>query len=436
MTRKHLWMPELLGKIRDQFKKIKDPIKRATESTIPLTDCLMSGIAVFQLKYPSLLQFDEDARNDEVIKSNLRTLFQIQKAPSDTYMRERLDIVNPEYLQRGINTVITQLQRAKVLEDYIHFNDTYLVPIDGTGYFSSHDIHCEHCCEKHHKDGTITYHHNALSCVITHPAYKPVFPLAVEPIIKQDGIAKNDCEINAGKRLITKIRTAHPHFKITVLLDNLYTNGPFIKELKTANMHFIITATATGNPHLFDAYKHSKPTEVTRIRDGVQEVYKFTHNLPINDTHHDELVNFVEYSETKNGKIIYRSSWITDHKLTKENIFSFVQAARCRWHIENETFNTLKNQGYHFEHNFGHGNTHLSTVMMMLMFIAFAVDQVQEATSKYFQQALQKTKRKMYLWKKLTSIFLNFLIDSWETLYRVIFEPKNPYAARSMLLSP
>ena len=38
---------------------------------------------------------------------------------------------------------------------------------------------------------------------------------------------------------------------------------------------------------------------------------------------------------------------------------------RARWKIENETFNTLKNQGYHFEHNYGHGEQHLSVVFVM-----------------------------------------------------------------------
>lgn len=436
MTRKHLWMPELLGKIRDKFKKVKDPIKRRTKDTIPLEDCLMSGTALFQLKYPSLLQFDTDVREKSLIKGNLKALFGVDQAPCDTYLRERLDEVNPDDLQPGLNTIITQLQRAKILESYRYLDNSYLIAMDGTGYFASHEIHCDNCCEKHHKDGTVTYHHNALSCVITHPDYKQVFPVSIEPIIKKDGATKNDCEINAGKRLIKKIRQSHPHLKVRMLLDALYVNGPFIKELKSANMGYIITATEKGNKYLFDAYKNSNIKKVTRIRDGITEIYEFAHDLPINDTHYDLMVNFVQYNEIKDDKIIYRSSWVTDYKINPNNIFNFVDAARCRWSIENETFNTLKNQGYHFEHNFGHGYKNLSTIMVFLMFIAFAVDQVQEATSEYFARALIKEKRKSYLWRKIKSLFLNFIIDSWETLYRVIYEPINPYTAKSMLSSP
>jgi len=63
----------------------------------------------------------------------------------------------------------------------------YLLPIDGTGIFYSEKIHCKQCCEKHHKDGRITYYHQMLAAVLVHPDQKEVFPLCPEPILKQDG---------------------------------------------------------------------------------------------------------------------------------------------------------------------------------------------------------------------------------------------------------
>jgi hypothetical protein len=44
-------------------------------------------------------------------------------------------------------------------------------------------------------------------------------------------------------------------------------------------------------------------------------------------------------------------AWVTDLTITEENAPTLVAGGRARWKIENETFNTLKNQGYHFEHN-------------------------------------------------------------------------------------
>ncbi len=75
---------------------------------------------------------------------------------------------------------------------------------------------------------------------------------------------------------------------------------------------------------------------------------------------------------------------MTNLKVTDENVFEIMRGGRARWRIENETFNTLKNQGYHFEHNFGHGYKNLSVVFAMLMMLAFLVDQVQQIASQLF----------------------------------------------------
>ena len=74
--------------------------------------------------------------------------------------------------------------------------------MDGTGYFSSSKVHCDHCCRKRHRDGRITYYHQLLGAVLVHPRQREVFPLAPEPILKGDGARKNDCERNAAKRLL------------------------------------------------------------------------------------------------------------------------------------------------------------------------------------------------------------------------------------------
>ena len=93
-----------------------------------------------------------------------------------------------------------------------------------------------------------------------------------------------------------------------------------------------------------------------------------------------------------------------------------MRAGRARWKIENETFNTLKNQGYHFEHNFGHGNKHLATVFSHLMMLAFLVDQIQQRCCQLFKLALTVAERKLYFWRKLRQMFDGFQIDSWEAL--------------------
>ena len=178
ITRKHLHLPGLLERSRMGFKKIPDPLKGKTQ--YPLVNCLMSGLALFGLKYPSLLQFDENSHGVKRIEHNLKMLYGIDPVPSDTYFRERLDLVEPEQLQRSINRIIAQLQRAKVLEQFRYLDDYYVLSIDGTGYFSSFDIYCESCCVKKHRDGTVTYYHQMLAAVLTVALVITAVMLAVE----------------------------------------------------------------------------------------------------------------------------------------------------------------------------------------------------------------------------------------------------------------
>ena len=113
-------------------------------------------------------------------------------------------------------------------------------------------------------------------------------------------------------------------------------------------------------------------------------------------------------------------SWITDLAITRENARHLVRGGRARWKIENETFNTLKNQGYHYEHNFGHGQQHLSVVFALLMMLAFLVDQTQQLCCGLFQAVLSKAGSKRVLWEQLRSHFEHFTFRSLRHLYEVM----------------
>lgn len=420
VVRKHLSVPGLLERIRSQYKKISDP---NPQSAYGMVDCLMSGIALFGLKYASLLQFDKDARNEERLAYNLKSLYGVKKVPSDTYFRERLDPVDAKDLQRGINRIVAQLQRGKVLECYRYLDDYLLVAIDGTGYFSSHEIRCENCCVKQHRDGRQTYYHQMLSAVIVNPRQRQVFPLMLEPIVKQDGAKKNDCEHNALKRLLINLRRAHPHLKLVVTLDGLYADGVIIKLLQTLDIRFIVTAHEKDLKYCYEFY-HASPQETQTIcQEKTELMLSWGSGLPLNDTHHDCQVNLLrceEVTRKKRGLHTKKFAWITDLMLRKQTAKTIMEGGRARWHIENETFNTLKNQGYQFEHNFGHGYQNLSVVMAYLMMTAFLIDQVQEFACKHFQAALKKSGRLKYLWERIRCYFFICFIDSWEQLYAAI----------------
>jgi hypothetical protein len=417
-VRKGLSADALYQRLRQGFEKISD--HRGRKCPISLADALMSACAMFALKDPSLLTFEE-RRND----ANLRNLFGIAQVPSDTHLREILDPVEPRQLRPLFNDVFRQLQRGKALEPFVFYKGCYLLSLDGTGYFSSSAIHCDSCLEKvNSQTGEVTYQHQMLGAVLLHPQQRAVIPLAPEPIEKQDGSEKNDCERNAAKRLLRHIRQEHPHLKLIVVEDGLASNAPHIRELQKTNMHFLLGAKPGDHPFLFDhvlaAFEADRVTTICWTEGEVLCEISFLNGLPLNEANQDLQINFLQYGEYGPDGQQRTWTWVTDLEISRRNARWLVQGGRCRWKIENETFNTLKNQGYHFEHNYGHGKQNLSVVFALLMMLAFLVDQVQQLCCPLFQAVWKKAGTKRALWERLRSHFWHFLFQSIEHLYQVM----------------
>ena len=416
----HLSAPVLLSQARKAFEKVPDSRRYGQQFSLP--DVLMSGLAVFGLKFPSLLKFDEQ-RNEARIRANLKSLYGVEKAPCDTQLREILDRVNPAELRTPFIQINQRLLEHHLLEGFRYLGG-FLISIDGTGQFFSPRISCPECCVRHHRNGEVGYYHQLLAAVMIHPDQKQVLPLFPEAITHQDGETKNDCELNASKRLVKQLREAFPDGPLRVVEDSLFANGPHIKLLKNLKIGYIISVKPDGQESLFEEVKKRV------LKNGCEEFevlgddkilrgYRWINDIPLNKSHPDLQVNFLDYWEIRDGKE-FNFSWVTEIKLTKDNVELVMKGGRSRWHIENQTFNTLKNQDYEFEHNFGHGKQHLATVFVMLMVLAFLIDQVQEYGCAFFQAARQRFHSRTSLWIKMKGLFTEFFIESWEALWRAI----------------
>ena len=148
--------------------------------------------------------------------------------------------------------------------------------------------------------------------------------------------------------------------------------------------------------------------------------------LSLNESNQDLKVNVLEYHEVnKKDNKMQVFVWVTDLEITESNVYEMMKAGRVRWKIENETFNTLKNQGYHFEHNFGHGHKNLSEVFAMLMTLAFLVDQIQQIVCPLVREILTIDNCKKRLWNSMRSIFDCYVIHSMEEVFRLIVRIKS-----------
>ena len=170
-------------------------------------DCLMSGLEIFFFKLPSMLQFDVLNHEEPTLRANLRVLFGIEQVPSDSTLRRRHDAVDPKHVHRVLRTTIGWLRRHRMLEPFraTALGDRVPLLIDGTHYFTPTKVHCNHCLERKPRNGEIGYNHAGLGAVVAHPDVPQVLPVAAEAIVRVDGATKQDCELNAFQRLLSRL---------------------------------------------------------------------------------------------------------------------------------------------------------------------------------------------------------------------------------------
>ena len=421
-VRKHLNADSLFSIVRKDFQKIPD--RRADNTKISLDDALMSALAMFQLKDPSLLAFDRRRQEEP---ENLHTVFGIKTIPCDSQMRTLLDPLALSSLRSPFCSVFRQVQRGKDFEKMAFYDGHYLLSGDGTGYYSSSKVSSPYCLSKKSKNGEILYYQQMYAASFVCPGCKVVIPTFPEIIIQQDGSTKNDCERNAAKRYYEKFRQEHPHLKVIVIEDGLSSTGPHIRDLKRLNLRFILGAKPGDHESLFTQLKQAAEdgtaTEIDmRDPDDREKMhfFRFVNQVPLNKSNPDLLINVLEYWQIDKDEKITKFSWVTDISITEENVFQLMKAGRARWKVENETFNTLKNQGYNLGHNYGLGKKNLSAVFTILMMLAFLIDQVQQLSCWLFQDALQKTQSKRNMWEKIRGFFYNYRVESMETILRSI----------------
>jgi hypothetical protein len=418
-------MDKEISKLKELFLGVEDT--RAKNSSHKLSDILMSGFAMFNLKHSSLLSFEQQ---NEVEKANLKEIFGIEKICSDAQLRKVLDTVNPDFIRKNFSEKFHELEQNGFISRYgyqIGSKKYLILSSDGVQHFSSKKCNCNKCLTKKHRNGSITYHHNMLCCALVHPDYREVFVMDAEPILNEDGAKKNDCELNAAKRLFDNIETKYARsiekYNFLLVEDALYANQVHIESVLEKGMNFLINVKPGSHKNLFSQYEKKKEKNQIKkykiIKKGITHIFEYMNSVLLNGSTTMK-VNFLHYTQIdkKGKKTVF--TWVTNLALNKRNVFKLMRAGRARWKIENETFNTLKNLGYHFEHNYGHGKDHLSTMFAFLMLLAFLVDQIVQISCHIFRTIEHHIFTKIKLWQSLKSVFHTIICSSMEQIYQKI----------------
>ena len=234
--KKHLSLKALIEGFKEKLANIPD-IRRTNSVAYPVVDTTLSVLACMFYKSGSLLKFQRLLKK-KFYKNNLNTQFGVENIPSDNQIRTIISSIKSEQFSDIFKSYLYRLQRGKHLKRFC-FDGKYLVALDGTQYHVSEDISCTDCLIKTKKNGKIEYSHTALQAIICHPDRKQILPLMPEAINHHDGNAKQDCEINAAKRLLPKLRAQHPRMDFIWLADSIYATAPFISMINEHNEEYI-----------------------------------------------------------------------------------------------------------------------------------------------------------------------------------------------------
>jgi hypothetical protein len=421
----------------EKFKQAPD---ERSDYKYALHDTLMSGLAMMFFQHPSLLSFQR-AMEKKRQRSNLETIFGVSRVPSDTQMREILDGTEIESLRRLLPELFERMRRSGWTVQFRteipmaggEIEKYYTMPLDGTDYFHSTKIQCPHCLRRSDAGGQEHYRHTVLSASLVKAGKHEVLPLDFEEVRNEDGQEKQDCEVNAAKRLIPRVRREHPQLKLIALGDDLYAHEPFIALLSECRMHYVLVAKENSHRELFEWVE-----DLDRLGEGERGSwsegpvakrrefeYRIVRGAPLCASS-ERLVNFVEvWERDRQGKLRYHNSWVTDLEVTADNVAVIVQIGRSRWKIENEQFNVQKNHGYELEHNYGHGKKTLAMVFYTLNLLAYVMHTILELGDRLYQRC--RAERPRYeLWERLRGWIDRFLVGSWEKLLRLQLEELEP----------
>ena len=373
--------------------------RQGQNSQYTMRDAAWSAFGVFFTQSPSFLAYQR-AMQQRQGRNNAGSLFGVRAIPSDAQIRNLLDPLAPTEVQAPFWAVLGYLEHGGVLAEQGYAVTgmgaaRWLCALDGTQYFHSTQLHCANCTVSQ-REGITHYAHSVLIPAVVRPGRAEVLVLEPEFIVPQDGAEKQDCERNAARRWIERNAESLAGHATTVLADDLHCNQPFCDLLLSRHLDFILVCKPDSHPTVYAEVERlaQVPDGLRQVEDRVwtgqvheRRIYRYSPHVPLCAQPHALHVTWCEVTITceETGQALYHNAWVTNLTVTERTVRPIVAAGRARWKVENENNNVLKNQGYHLEHNFGHGKQHLSTLLVQLMLLAFLTHTILQLCDPVYQ---------------------------------------------------
>ena len=431
-----LLVDRFIRSLREVFDQVVDP-RLGKNTQYRFTDILMSAFSAFFVQSPSFLDHQRVFHRANG-QSCCGSLFDIEKLPTDIHIRNQIDRIDSSDLYEGFDFALERLETCKGLRRYQVLGGYTLIALDGSEFHNSREVHCDHCqrrVKNKGKDDQYTeYYHSVLTAVMVGPGNPHSVPLRPEFISPQDGDKKQDCETKAAYRWFENNAQHYQYLKPLYLGDDLYAKEPMCEKILNAGAQFILRVKTGDHKTLFgyvDGIEWPDKVIIEKTPRGKpdkQHRYRWTHHkLPLTAKKDPLQVYYVDYHVenigTKDKRQTFR--YITSIVPNKDNVVEIVEVGRTRWKAENEAFNLLKNQGYHVEHNFGHGKDGLSNTLLTLNLIAFAFHGACDQLCTLWKLAHHQCSRRKRFFATIDMLTEFIYFDNWRKLLVMIANPNN-----------
>lgn len=430
--KQRLSLENIMLELDHRWSTAPDVRKQNNNMKYTISDGILAAFAVFFMQSSSFLAHQRLLESKKG-RSNARSLFQIEEIPSDQQIRNLLDGLPSSYFQDDYWNLLEALKEEQHLLSFLNDLKTYSIALDGVNFFSSEKISCPKCLKREDRTGTTHYYHSAITPVFVKPGQAQVLPLPPEFIVPQDGSEKQDCERTAAKRWLSQHSGYFKDYSVSYLGDDLYANQPLCQLIgESYRQYFIFVCKPESHVGLYEWIDFlDKAGGIETIsqrhwngKHGEIWQYRFTNQIPLRNGDDALLVNWHELVITheETDKILYRNSFITNHSVTESSVILLSQIGRTRWKIENENNNTLKTKGYHFEHNFGHGQQDLSNVLATLNILAFLIHTIQELIEPTYQRLRLALGARKHFFNDLRALTRYIVFDTWHDLFLFMIE--------------
>ncbi len=404
--------------------------RRGGDVTYSMADIGLSGFSLFFMQSESFLSYQRGLEEGRKT-SNCQSLFGMKAIPTDNHIRAMLDPVDPSHLQPAFDDALGALRRHGGLAPFQRLGGRMLIALDGTEYFCSQKLGCPQCLTRQRANGKVESYHAMLAATVVAPGHAMALPLMPEFIAPQDGTEKQDCERRAAKRWLATHAERVKDLRPIYLGDDLFACQPIAEAITATGGDFLLTAKSSSHKALYDfmqgatVEEHTVKQKVAGKRLSYR--YRWFKQAPLRDGKDAMLVNWVGVTITDaKGKVTYDSAFVTSLPVTRDTIAEIVACARARWKIENESFNVLKANGYHLEHNFGHGKQNLAMVFAAMNLLACAIHTVCDCLEQLWIEARTAKRARKRFFEHIRTITAYLVFPDWQTLMQTLIDSRPP----------